>query len=36
MAVEASYIHLSHAKLAGAQNPGLDEVGVRFIFKLGR
>ena len=36
LAVEASYIHLSHAKLAGAQNPGLDEAGVRFVYSLGR
>lgn len=30
-AVEASWVHLSHAQLAGPQNPGLDDFGVRVI-----
>jgi hypothetical protein len=36
LAVEASYIHLSHAQLAGEQNPGLDEIGIRLAYRLGR
>jgi hypothetical protein len=34
-AVEASYLHLSHARLAGAQNPGLDDVGLRVVYAFG-
>jgi lipid A 3-O-deacylase len=34
-AVEASYVHLSHAKLAGPQNPGIDEVGARAVYRFG-
>ena len=29
ISAEASLIHLSHAQLAGRQNPGMDNVGVR-------
>jgi len=36
VAVEGSYIHLSHAQLFGAQNPGLDELGLRLIYRLER
>ena len=32
--VEASLIHLSHAQLFGRQNPGIDNVGIRFNWKL--
>jgi hypothetical protein len=32
--VEASIIHLSHARLFGRQNPGIDNVGVRLSWKL--
>jgi len=32
--VEASLIHLSHAQLFGGQNPGIDNVGIRFNWKL--
>jgi hypothetical protein len=35
-AVEGAYVHLSHAQLAGRQNPGLDDVGVRVIYAFGR
>jgi hypothetical protein len=31
-ALEATYLHLSHAQLAGRQNPGLDDVGVRAVY----
>ena len=33
--IEASYVHLSHAQLAGPQNPGLDDAGVRAIYRFG-
>ena len=32
--VEASIVHLSHARLFGRQNPGIDNVGVRLSWKL--
>lgn len=32
--VEASLVHLSHAQLFGGQNPGIDNVGVRFNWKF--
>ena len=32
--VEASWVHLSHATLFGRQNPGIDNIGVRFNTKL--
>jgi hypothetical protein len=32
---EASYIHLSHAQLAGPQNPGMDDIGVRAVYRFG-
>jgi hypothetical protein len=32
--VEASWVHLSHAMLAGGQNPGLDTMGIRLNYKL--
>ena len=34
MTIEASLVHLSHAQLFGGQNPGIDNVGVRFNWKL--
>jgi hypothetical protein len=33
-AVEATYVHLSHAQLPGPQNPGLDDLGVRLVYRL--
>jgi len=34
-AAEASWIHLSHAQIFGEQNPGMDAVGVRVVYRLG-
>ena len=34
-AVEASYVHLSHARLASLQNPGLDDLGIRAVYQFG-
>lgn len=35
MSVELSWIHLSHGKLAGHQNPGLGDLGVRAVYRYG-
>jgi len=32
-AVELSWIHLSHAQLAGEQNPGLGDLGIRAVYR---
>ena len=29
LSIEASWVHLSHARLFGRQNPGIDNIGVR-------
>lgn len=34
LSVEASWVHLSHAQLFSAQNPGIDTIGVRLNLKL--
>jgi len=34
-ATEVSYVHLSHARLAGPQNPGMDDVGLRLVYRFG-
>ncbi|HEY5107418.1 MAG TPA: acyloxyacyl hydrolase [Caulobacteraceae bacterium] len=34
-AAELSYVHLSHAQLAGPQNPGMDDVGARLVYRFG-
>jgi hypothetical protein len=34
LSLEASWVHLSHAGLFGADNPGLDTVGLRLNLKL--
>lgn len=34
ISVEASWIHMSHAQLAGKENPGMDNIGVRLNFAL--
>lgn len=34
-AAELSWVHLSHAQLAGEQNPGLDDIGLRVTRRLG-
>jgi hypothetical protein len=36
MALEASWIHLSHATLFSRQNRGLDSMGVRMIYHFSR
>lgn len=35
-AAEVSYVHISHAQLAGPQNPGMDDAGVRLVYRFGR
>lgn len=34
LSVEASWVHFSHGQLAGRQNPGIDNVGVRLNLRL--
>jgi len=34
LSVEASWVHMSHAQLAGKENPGIDNLGVRLNFAL--
>jgi hypothetical protein len=34
LSVEASWVHMSHAQLAGRQNPGIDNLGVRLNLAL--
>ena len=34
LSVEASWVHLSHAKIFGPQNPGLDTIGVRLNYRF--
>ena len=34
--IEASWVHLSHATLLSGQNPGIDNIGVRLNWRLGR
>ena len=33
--VELSWIHLSHGQLAGTQNPGLGDFGIRAVYRYG-
>jgi lipid A 3-O-deacylase len=35
-ALEATYTHLSHGQLAGPQNPGLDDLGLRAVYRFGK
>jgi lipid A 3-O-deacylase len=35
LSVELSWIHMSHAQLAGSQNPGLGDFGVRAVYRYG-
>ena len=35
LAAELSWVHLSHAQLAGEQNPGMDDVGLRLVWRFG-
>jgi lipid A 3-O-deacylase len=34
VSVEASLVHMSHAQLAGKQNPGLDDAGLRLNYRF--
>jgi lipid A 3-O-deacylase len=34
VSIEASWVHLSHAQLFSAQNPGLDTIGVRLNYRF--
>ena len=34
LSLEASWVHLSHAKIFGPQNPGLDTIGVRLNYRF--
>jgi hypothetical protein len=34
VSIEASWVHMSHAQLAGKENPGLDDLGVRLNLAL--
>ena len=34
LSVEASWAHMSHARLFGRQNPGIDNIGMRLNWKL--
>ncbi|WP_397400066.1 acyloxyacyl hydrolase [Phenylobacterium sp.] len=35
LSLELSWIHLSHAQLAGKQNPGLGDFGLRAVYRYG-
>lgn len=35
LSLELSWIHLSHARLAGRYNPGLGDVGLRILYRYG-
>jgi len=35
LSLEISWIHLSHAQLAGEQNPGLGDFGIRAVYRYG-
>lgn len=34
LALEATWVHISHAQLMGPQNPGMDSVGVRISWRM--
>lgn len=34
VAIEASWVHVSHAQLLSRQNPGMDSIGLRLSFRL--
>jgi hypothetical protein len=34
VSIEASWVHMSHAQLAGRENPGLDDLGLRLNLAL--
>lgn len=35
-ATELTYLHLSHARLGGHHNPGMDALGARVVYRFGR
>jgi lipid A 3-O-deacylase len=35
LSMELSWIHMSHAQLAGKQNPGLSDIGLRAVYRYG-
>ena len=36
LSLELSWIHLSHARLAGSYNPGVGDVGLRLLYRYGQ
>ena len=36
VAIEATWVHMSHAQLLSRQNPGMDSIGIRLTFQLPR
>jgi hypothetical protein len=36
VAIEAGFVHLSHARLGSGQNPGMDDLGIRLVYRFGR
>ena len=36
LSMELSWIHLSHARLAGSYNPGVGDVGLRVLYRYGQ
>jgi lipid A 3-O-deacylase len=36
IAAEISWVHISHAQLLSGQNPGMDFIGARLVFSLGK
>ena len=34
VALEATWVHVSHAQLFGEQNPGMDSIGIRLSYRL--
>ena len=34
LSIEANWVHMSHARLFGHQNPGIDNIGVKLNWKL--
>lgn len=34
LAIEAAWVHLSHAQLFSRQNPGMDSIGIRLSYRL--
>ena len=34
VAIEAAWVHVSHAQLLSRQNPGMDSIGLRLSFRL--